>query len=251
MVRVWWGALWFACGGPDGEAADREAYLASLHAPPEPSRAACQRIVAPTLRSECLLQVANRASLGADRAESERTCAEMDTGPWQAECWFLIADQLDVFEDDALALCERSGRFASNCRGHAFARDVHAHLGTPELGEERTWLAGARERARRYHPGARPQQVEGLAHDLLARELAARWAEGRFDVALCGEAPGRSCREALQQSLVPGGPEDLSRICAAARNSAAVEAAGGRGWTEASEALVLAELDRLCARPRR
>lgn len=235
--RAAWGLLLAACGG----GSDRELYERSLHEDPDDAGLTCQGIGDPGLRGECQAQNAARDAAGGHPKRASEACEAIADPLWRDECWFLVSDSAELIGDDAIDTCRRAGRFRGNCLGHAIGREVRGtEIAHAKVGGEKALRAAIERVVRRYKPGAPDDQVAVTADTLTARILAARWKDGPFDAALCGNASEEACMQAYRISL-NATPREVAveELCAGPIDRAAVEAIRARSWTEPSEGLAL------------
>lgn len=81
----------------------------------------CRGLGSPELAAECVAIVVKDH----DGSPSER-CALIPEGRWRDECWFHIAERLgpEATPADAVALCQRAGRFFQPCSSHVISQQV-------------------------------------------------------------------------------------------------------------------------------
>lgn len=114
--------LLLACAG--ASTADNEAYLAILREPrPEVDRdlPRCAALADPSLAGDCALAVASRASI-----RDPDACDAVPAGVWREECWFQVMEtrRRQGRWDEAVAACDRTGRFHDRCQYHLWEEDI-------------------------------------------------------------------------------------------------------------------------------
>lgn len=167
--------------------ADREAYVASLTRPADPN--ACAPIEAAGLRSECLAMVASQLSDQGRLEAASALCADLEPGRWQDECRFLVAEKADAPTARRRQLCDASGAFAQQCRGHLLRQESAQLLGRFALGEEEEAFSAVLALSRDYLP----RRARAQARRLMVEHLAARAPTRPFGREHCGAAPQDLC----------------------------------------------------------
>ena len=87
----------------------------------------CGRLTDPDLRGDCGLAVARRAA-AAGTAAPEALCDQLSGEVWQAECYFMAAEDHNEAGDAAAAarLCLAAARFSDHCSQHLWQRALRA-----------------------------------------------------------------------------------------------------------------------------
>ena len=250
-------ALWLAgCGaGAPSASSAADAYLAALLT--EDLDRATERCLAlsdDALRGECAGAVAARAAGAGDEARAWTACDGLAPGLWRDECGFAVVDALGVTGPPAWERCQRAGRYATYCVGHAVNRDLAQ---VPDLrravGDEAALMAQLSARLRELAPPLDRRHSETVLNTAAARIIADRWSPSApFARASCGAAADPLCVRAYTETMRVGAAEvDRRVVCAAPITSEAVQAAGGVGWQRGEGALPQQGWQALCAPWRR
>jgi len=118
-----------ACADPPSPRDDHAAYAALLHAdelPVAERMEACLDLADRANRGDCALVTAESAPRRGG-GPIEGWCREVPRGAWRHECWFQASEQArrEHDLDRALALCQRSGPFRTDCRQHLWQGALH------------------------------------------------------------------------------------------------------------------------------
>ena len=144
-MRDWLILLITACGTPAEPDAVRYTRLISDTSPQGSMLRDCQQLERPDLRGDCGLVVARRVA-AAEQRPPETYCDQIDGDAWQAECFFMAAE--DHNEDGevelAAALCLRAELFTDHCAQHLWQQTLRGF----------TWHSGSRDFEQRL-PAAR------------------------------------------------------------------------------------------------
>ncbi len=217
---------------------DAERYLAGLSRPTDPT--ACLGISEPRLYGECVT-MALVAGLPVDRpaadpAATVARCEAIPEGPWRDECAFLLADELGLRGDAAVAACEAAGRLRAQCLGHAIQREVTAALRDLPVGGEREALSRVEDITSSYL--GRGPDARSRARQLLEQAVSQRAPGAPFSSALCGALEPTSCLAAFRQRTTvaalaqrPRDPEPWRIACARTVSVERATSLGLPGWT--------------------
>ncbi|MEL6349139.1 MAG: hypothetical protein AAFV53_38900 [Myxococcota bacterium] len=201
---LWWWII--GCSGQEPAPTDipdarRYASLVALETPdPDQHLVACAQLHDPDLQGDCSLVVARRAA-ETRREPPETYCDRLTGDVWQAECFFMAAEDHNDDRDykRAAELCLRSRIFADHCSQHLWQKGLRGM----------TWRKGSRafgghlERAERLYAHWEPFLAEGTDFEV---RFWRRFYEGGFErdrhinLAACDGLPAdehiRRCRTA-------------------------------------------------------
>lgn len=203
---------------------DRQLYLQASQATPAEAPALCQRIGDAQTRGLCTVEAAEGLA-STDPEAASRACSQLRAGLWRDECWFALADALQLVGDDAMELCGRAGRFSSDCADHATGREVLALDLPVAVGQEEALQQRVGQEVRsRLGPGR-----EHIATAVITRILARRLADQPLSAATCGQAPPSAC--AMAWAFAARERADLRALCQGPMTSEAAMRAGAPGWS--------------------
>ena len=256
LIALLLGGLAIAsCADPpeDGRAStDRQAYLAAMRAGPGPGR--CDTISAPTLHGECIALAGLTLARRGEPMAALSICAELQPGPWRDECYFLVADGLEVRGETARAICESAGEWRFQCLGHAINREsilVWEQLG---IGREDEVQQRVLEITSRYIGG---REAGERTRRWMVTRVAARDLERPFSKITCGQVEPSLCRDAyiervklVTQQINAAEEGDRSWRLACARRVSATRAAqlDLPTWEPSVDELVQEAWQQLCQR---
>lgn len=241
----------------DPDQKDRLAYLDAARTPSDPN--ACAPIRSATLQAECIAMSAGELS-ATGRVDDARTlCGSLEQSAWRDECRFLVAEKSNVPLEQAGALCDESGAYASRCRGHLLRREAAQTLQRTTVGSEAEALEAVITLTGRLFP----PPVEPRARGLVAEHLAGRLPGEPFSRAHCGAADRALCVQAyiarVQKAArsqqhgthdlgATGGPP-WQPVCSATPTLSRVEAFGFPTWKPDMQPLVSEAWAELCDTP--
>ena len=258
LAAMWLGAVSLGgCGGSPspGAATATEAYIEALRTDDVAlATERCRALTDAALQGECAGAVASRAARAGDEDSAWAICDGLAAGLWRDECGFSVVDALGVMGPDAWERCQRAGRYASYCVGHAVNRDLAALPDLPRaVGEEDALSARLLARLGEVAPPLDARHRETVLNTAAARVIAERWsATVPFTRASCGVASDALCVRAYTETMRAGAAEvDRRVVCAAPVTAPAVQAAGGVGWASGEGALPQQGWQALCAPWRR
>ena len=125
--RAWvWlaSATLFACGSPASPppAQALSTALAAVRARPRAALEACAAVDDPRWRGDCLIAAVERLA-ARDEAAAATLCEAVPRPEEADECWFQLAER-----SGAARRCGQAGRFAEDCRLHAWVAGMAAWL---------------------------------------------------------------------------------------------------------------------------
>lgn len=234
-MRAWLILLTAACGTDTEPDAVRYTRIISDASPHSSTLRDCQQLSRPDLRGDCELVVARRVA-DAEQRPPETHCDQIDGEAWEAECFFMAAEDHNSDGDvaRAAALCLRSALFTDHCAQHLWQRTLRGF----------TWHNGSRDFAQRL-PAA--QKLYSSWAPLLEDQTDfpvrfwRRYYEGGFersrdiDLAACEPLPEddrRRCRTAgiallsrrIQEIIQL--PRAATEFCSSAPNADALTQSG-------------------------
>lgn len=233
-----WLLVLAALAGCRTRTSDTELYLQAMEVPPERATDVCARISIPSMRGECQTHNAAAVAREGDIDLAWQLCEKIDDQVWQEECWFLTTDEAEVIGEDAVTACRRTGRYRTNCLGHAIGREVETtekkHDG---VGREPELEKAVGDVVARYKPNAPDDQRQVTVDRIVAQILSKRWGDGPFDASKCGNAKPEHCRLAYRMRLDAAPPEiPIERLCRDGVTLEGVTAARAPYWEPGSEA---------------
>jgi hypothetical protein len=218
-------ATLFACGSPASPAPAQtlSTALAAVRARPRAALEACAAVDDPRWRGDCLIAAVERLA-ARDEAAAAALCEAVPRPEEADECWFQLAER-----SGAAQRCGQAGRFADDCRLHAWVAGMSAWLPARPSADPAVpapeWAADVVQAASIAAKDAGFDAQDERPWTALFRQLHAR--ADRPDPRLCGdfEAMGRAeaCQaagRAIFRDLLLYRRDTGALDCAAAREEA-------------------------------